>query len=148
MIEPVTKETLLQAAYVHSLSWKASHLSICSPETIALHTPEHQAEYLRNETEQGKRLFLLTDGVPVGIVSVHRNLIENLYVLPDKQQNGYGTLLLEFAIRQCAGIPTLHVLNTNTVARRMYRKNGFFETGNIRVLNDALYEIEMILPVD
>jgi len=144
MIEQVTEETVLQAAYVHSLSWKASHTALCSPEFVALHTPERQAAYLRGEMKQGKRLFMLTDGEPVGVVTVWDDLIENLYVLPEKQQRGYGTLLLDFAIRQCAGVPTLWVLNTNAVAQRMYQKNGFRETGDTRALNDAVYEIEMV----
>lgn len=148
MIEQVTEKNLSLAAYVHSLSWQASHASLCSPDFVALHTPDHQAAYLKNEMRQGKRLFLLTDGKPVGIVTVWRSLIENLYVLPDKQQKGYGTALLNHAIGQCDDIPTLWVLNTNKVAQRIYQKNGFRETGRTHTLNDSLFEIEMVRPVE
>lgn len=146
MIQPVTEETMSQAAYVHSVSWQASHAALCEPDFVALHTPEHQAAYLCKEMGQGKRLFLMSEGEPIGIVSVWRSLIENLYVLPDKQQKGYGTKLLSFAILQCTGIPTLWVLNTNKIAQKMYQKNGFWQTGNTRVLNESLYEIEMARP--
>lgn len=43
-------------------------------------------------------------------------LIENLYILPDEQCKGYGTQLLEFAIQQCKGIPTLWILDINYIA--------------------------------
>lgn len=144
MIEQVTEETLLLAAYVHALSWQASHLSLCSPEFIARHTPQRQAEYLRSEMGRGKRLFLLTDGEPVGVVTVWGSLIENLYVLPEQQKRGYGTALLDFAIRQCDKTPALWVLNTNALAQTMYRKNGFIETGATRALNESVFEIEMV----
>mgnify|MGYP001318797630 CR=1 FL=1 len=145
MIEQVTEKTLPLAAYVHALSWQASHTALCSPEFIAQHTPERQAEYLRGEMGRGKRLFLLTDGKPVGVVTVWGSLIENLYVLPEKQKMGYGTMLLDFAIRQCENTPTLWVLNTNETARKLYLKNGFLETGTTRALNERIYEIEMVL---
>ncbi len=146
MIEQVTEKTLPQAAKIHSLSWQASHATLCTPDFIALHTLEHQAAYLRKEMGQGKELFLLSEEEPIAIVAVWRSLIENLYVLPDKQQHGYGTLLLQFAIAKCTGVPTLWVLNTNAVARRVYEKNGFRATGNAHVLNESLYEIEMFRP--
>ncbi len=68
---------------------------------------------------------MLTDGFPVGIVSVFGNVIENLYVLPKEQRKGYGSFLLKFAITQCSGIPTLWVLSKNTGAYILYVRHDF-----------------------
>lgn len=141
-IETVDETNLDTAGYIHSESWKASHRSFCSPEFVEKHTPQAQTEYLRLELAAGKRLYILTDGIPAGIVSVSGNLIENLYVLPEMQNRGYGTTLLNFAAAQC-DTPTLWVLNINENARRLYLRRGFTETGRRKLLNDNLYEIEM-----
>ena len=141
-IVPVGEETLAQAGMIHSESWRASH-GFCTPEFVAAHTPDAQTEYLRREMAAGKSLYLLTDGVPVGIVSVWGNRIENLYVLPALQGRGYGSVLLEFAVRKCDGTPILWVLNTNEAARRLYQRRGFRETGRCKELRDGLFEMEM-----
>ena len=101
MITEVSRSGLREAARIHSVSWQESHRSFCTPEFIALHTPEHQEEYLRDKMDRGTRIFMLNEGRPVGIVSVTGSLIEDLYILPEYQNRGYGTLLLHYAIRQC-----------------------------------------------
>lgn len=145
MIVPVKPSNRMDAAYVHSESWKASHEAICTPEFVALHTPERQARYLEDEAAKGAQLYLLVEEKPVGIVSIHDSRIENLYVLPDEQNKGYGTQLLVFAVRQCTDCPTLWVLNTNEGARRLYERHGFQPTGNIVQHNGGLYEVELRL---
>lgn len=141
--EEITNKTIMDAARIHSESWKESHRSFCSAEFVERHTVEAQAAYLRREQDAGKRVFMLIDDSPVGIVSVHGDLIENLYVLPSRQNQGYGTLLLRFAASQCSGVPRLWILNINEGARRLYERNGFRETGQRKQLNEHLYELEM-----
>ena len=143
MIQPVTPSNLMQAAAIHAESWQASHRAICTPEFLALHTPERQARYLKSEMDKGARLYLLTEGKPVGIVSVHDSRIENLYVLPSEQNKGYGTRLLAFAIQQCTDCPTLWILNANTGAKRLYERNGFQPTGNTVQHTGGLHELEL-----
>ena len=125
--------------------WQESHCSFCTPEFIALHTPEHQEEYLRDKMDHGARIFMLTEDEPVGIVSVAGSLIEDLYILPEYQNRGYGTRLLHYAIRQCEGIPTLWILENNKDAERLYRREGFRETGRRNMITDKLDEIEFSL---
>ena len=137
----VTEQNIAEAGRIHSESWKESHRSFCSPEFVEKHTPEAQADYLRKEISEGKKVFMLLDDLPVGIVSVCSNLIENLCVLPSKQRKGYGTSLLHFAIGQCAGVPRLWILNTNEGACRLYLKNGFRIIGNQKLLKKGMYEI-------
>ena len=104
---------LYEAAKIHSESWKESHKAFCSKEFVEKHNIERQLEYLRNEINNGKDVYMLIDNIPVGIVSVKDSLIENLYVLPEEQSKGYGTELLKFAINKCKDIPSLWILNYN-----------------------------------
>ena len=141
----VTEMNIADAGRIHSESWKESHRSFCSTEFVEKHTPAAQVEYLCLEMNAGKSIYMLIDGYPVGIVSVHGNIIENLYVLPSEQRKGYGSQLLHYAIQQCTGIPSLWILNNNEGAYRLYTKNGFKKTGNRKQLNDTLYEVELSL---
>jgi len=146
MIQLVTENTIYQAAVIHSAAWQQSHRGFCTPEFVAIHTPERQMEYLQSVVNQGARLYMLSaDGTPVGIVTVLDHLIENLYVLPEEQNKGYGTRLLRFAVEQCEGKAELWVLNNNLGARRLYERNGFAETGEVHHLSDTLSEIKMRL---
>ncbi len=118
------------AAEVHSVSWRESHRVFCSPDFVAAHTPERQYRYLREKQENGSLvLLLLADGVPVGVISVTGNLIADLYILPELQNKGYGTHLLRCAISRCDGSPALWILENNTGAERLYRREGFLPTG-------------------
>ena len=145
MIIPVDETNLLQAATIHSISWKESHRAFCTPDFIELHTPDHQREYLSSKMSSGTKVYMLVDGGPVGIVSVTNSLIEDLYVLPDFQNMGYGTKLLQYAVGQCADIPTLWILENNTRAERLYRRMGFKKTGKKNSITDRLDEIEYAL---
>ena len=144
IIEPVTESNIHNAAYIHAESWKDSHKSFVSAEALEKRTVERQKDYLRRQIDEGKKVYMLTDDIPVGIVSVKDNLVENLYVLPERYRQGYGSKLLTFAIEKCNGTPTLTVLNNNS-AIEMYYKFGFKETGQIIPLNENLWEIEMKL---
>lgn len=143
-IAQVDESNLDAAAEVHAISWRASHREICRPEFVAAHTTARQREYLRKKLQGGSCLFLLMDDVSVGLVTVTGNLIEDLYVLPDRQGQGYGTLLLQHAIRECSGTPTLWVLETNCRAAQFYKHRGFRPTGSVNRGNGPLAEIEFV----
>ena len=147
VIVAVDESNLAQAAAVHAVSWQESHRSFCSPGFVAEHTPKRQKEYLKQKMAEGSRLFMLVNEEgPAGIVSVTGSLIADLYVLPDRQDRGYGTELLRFAEEQCMGAPTLWILRNNERAGRLYRKEGFRETGRFREGAAGIDEIEFTLP--
>ena len=145
MIISVDESNLLEAALIHSASWQDSHRSFCSPDFIEQHTPERQREYLRGKMNKGSAVYMLVKDRPVGVVSVTGSLIEDLYILPEMQNKGYGTELLQFAIAQCPDVPTLWILENNVNAARLYRRMGFKETGNVNAITDKLAEIEFAL---
>ncbi|MBQ0109995.1 MAG: GNAT family N-acetyltransferase [Faecousia sp.] len=142
MIIEVDKTTLPEAARIHSLSWKESHRSFCTPAFVELHSPSRQEEYLGRKLANGNRIFMLVEEEPIGIVSVNDSVIEDLYVLPDKQNSGFGTKLLRYAMTQCTGVPSLWILENNTAAERLYRRIGFRATGRRKTITNGLDEIE------
>ena len=130
MIVPTDNTNLPQAAVIHAISWQESHRSFCAPDFVALHTPERQQGYIQSKMDSGSQFYLL---------------IEDLYILPEKQNMGHGTKLLQFAVRQCTGKPTLWILENNINAKRLYHRLGFRETGRIHAVTDGLDEIELSL---
>lgn len=145
VIIPVDETNLSQAAIIHSISWQESHRAFCAPDFIELHTPDRQREYLVSKMNRGAKLYILIDEGPVGIVSVTDSMIEDLYVLPEMQNMGYGTELLRYAVGHCTDTPTLWILENNTRAEKLYRRMGFSETGRKHSITDGLDEIEFEL---
>ena len=93
----------------------------------------------------GTKLYMLIEEKPIGVVSVTKGLIEDLYILPDMQNMGYGTKLLLYAVGQCTETPTLWILENNINAERLYRRIGFKETGRKNAITNRLDEIEFTL---
>ena len=145
MIISVDKTNLLQAAIIHSISWKESHRTFCTPDFIELHTPERQRDYLNHKMNSGTKIYMLVEEKPLGIISVTYSLIEDLYVLPNMQNMGHGTKLLQYAIDQCTDTPTLWILENNIKAERLYRRMGFKKTGRKNSITSGLDEIEFAL---
>ena len=141
---PVDRGNVSLAAGIHSASWQASHRAFCTAEFVALHTPGRQQNYILDKMEKGSRFYLLYDDAPVGIVSVAGDLIEDLYVLPERQNRGYGTRLLREAMARCDGAPVLWILENNDGARRLYEREGFRPTGRRSAIADGLDEIEFV----
>ena len=132
MIIEVDRDNLFLAAEIHSASWKDSHKSFCTAEFVEQHTPERQREYFSSKMLRG-------------VVSVTGNLIEDLYVLPDRPNEGHGTRLLKYAMDRCSGTPTLWIRQDNADAERLYRRMGFRATGKKKTVAEGFDEIEFIL---
>lgn len=137
-ILPVTEENFPDAAAVYTLSWRESHQGICTEEFLCR---RDSAGHLRRCMDEGKRLFILTDPGPVGVVCIDDQCVSDLYVHPDKLRMGYGTALLKFALTQTVS-PWLTVLSSNHGAIRLYEKYGFVPT-NRQELRSGLWEVTM-----
>ena len=53
-------------------------------------------------------------------------------------------MLLRFTCSKCTDTPTLWILENNLNAARLYRKEGFSETGRRNQIDKGLDEIEFI----
>ena len=144
-IVKLTENNICDAGKIHSESWIESHERFCSEEFVARHTKEAQTEYIRSEIAKGKNFYMLIDHIPVGIVSIYDNLIENLYILPAEQRKGYGAMILQYVLKQCHGIPSLWILSNNDRANAFYKRFGFTESGRKKQLRNDLFEVELIL---
>ena len=143
VFERVTLRNIDVAAQTHSVAWQESHKVFCSEEFVQAHTPERQKQYILEGMEQGKQFWLLIDREAKGVVSVKDDLIADLYVLPTEQRKGYGAELLRFAEDKCCGNPCLWILSNNKTAEQFYLKQGFRFTGNRKILQHGLRELEM-----
>ena len=143
VISPVDGAAVPAAAAVHAAAWQDSHKIFCSADFVAAHTPERQAGYIREKMAQGSRFYLLSDPEPAAVISVTDHLIEDLYVLPERQGQGLGTRLLLFALGICGGEATLWILENNTRAEKLYARLGFERTGAVHGITKGLSEIEM-----
>ena len=147
IVIPVAEENISDAARIHSISWQESHRSFCNEDFIQKHTVEHQKEYIRAKMKNGSKFYLLYDKEPVAVVSVNEGLIEDLYVLPEQQNKGYGTQLLNYAVAKIKAqglIPSLWILESNHDAERLYLQQGFVPTGNRNHITGKLDEVEYI----
>ena len=136
-ITPVTKRNFSQAAEVYRRSWRESHKGICTPEFVK----ERDCDgYLRQRLNG---LYLLTDGEPAGVIRICDGALSTLYIAPEKQGQGYGRTLLNFALNLDPHL-SLTVLSTNEKAAGMYLRHGFRYTGKQWMLREGLWEREMI----
>lgn len=141
-IVEVDEKNVEEAALIHSISWQEAHKAFCNSDFVALHTVERQKKYILDKMALGSKFFMLVQNAGVGIVSVNKNLIEDLYVLPVMQNKGFGSELLRFAIAKCDGKPTLWILENNVNAARLYSRLGFKATGKRNAITEKLDEIE------
>ncbi|WP_292193705.1 N-acetyltransferase [Butyrivibrio sp.] len=97
--------------------------------------------------KNGSKFYMLYDNEPVAVVSVNVGLIEDLYVLPNQQNKGYGTQLLSYVvtlIQEKKLTPSLWILENNYGAERLYLRNGFKESGRRNHITGKLDEVEYI----
>ena len=146
-IIPVTEENAPLAGAVHAVSWQASHRHFCPEEFVLRFDARRQTEYLLEGMRRGKKIWLLIDPEPAGLISLTEtgegSLIEDLYVLPRLEGRGYGGALLEAAIAQARGPVYLWILNNNIKALDYYQKRGFALSGREKPLSGSLSELEM-----
>lgn len=124
------------AVEVYTISWRESHREICSLEFLQ---NRDYAGYLRKKL--GK-LYMILDSGPVGVFCLDGEHLGDLYIRPNRQGRGYGTVCIRFAMGRTSCLQ-LTVLSTNSPAIQLYEKLGFRFTGKDTLLRDSLWEREM-----
>lgn len=63
MIIRVNENNIMDAANIHSISWKESHRDFCTSEFIESHSPERQLKYISDKMQKGTEFFMFVDEV-------------------------------------------------------------------------------------
>ena len=88
---------------------------------------EVRAWYASKFKEWDWGLVAEENGVVVAFVAIASTHLDQLFVEPDYQGRGIGTLLLNEALRRTPTVATLNVFEQNTQARLFYERHGFRE---------------------
>ncbi len=106
---------------------------------------EWQAEYFRQKFEPAGRRIIRIDGTDAGVLVVEERpgemYIALIELLPKFQGRGVGTAIINRLKAEASdkGLSvSLHVLNTNKPARRLYERLGF------RASSEEQYRIKMV----
>jgi GNAT superfamily N-acetyltransferase len=104
--------------------WRRSFekaLGITDPHTI-----EQQKVYLLNEVVPKNRVRVASyDGTVAAFIAVTHESISQLYVDPDFQGKGIGSMLLNWAKEQSDGYLWLYTFERNAGAMAFYERKGF-----------------------
>jgi len=91
-----------------------------------LHTEAETRDWVRHPLLRDLEVWVAEDaGQVVGFAALGERMLEQLYVHPDEQGRGLGTVLLDRSkLRRPGGI-RLWVFQKNLGARRFYERRGF-----------------------
>ena len=97
------------------------------PYLPLLYTELHVLEWIKGIVlrKSSVTLAVSSDGEVGGFASVRSGVLDHLYVAPDLQGQGLGTLLLAAAKEESPRGLRLHVFRRNLSARRFYERRGF-----------------------
>ena len=87
---------------------------------------EYYRPLVRNEYFQAVDIFVVRDcnGQIDAFMGFSNDMLEMLFVLPEKQGLGYGTALVDYAVNKC-GVDKVDVNEDNVKAYRFYLKMGY-----------------------
>ena len=112
---------------------------------------QHSRENVLSDIENGIVWLLEENGCLVGTVTVKKNAVNRLFVLPEYQSRGYGSQLMDFAENKIAEKFGYVHIDSSLAAKEMYLKRGYKEkkTCGIQAENgDILIYDEMEKRVD
>jgi ribosomal protein S18 acetylase RimI-like enzyme len=119
-VRPATTGGAAAVTAVHLASRAAA-----MPWLPVVHTPAETRWWVEHVVLGRFRSWVaVDDDVVVGFVSVDDGRLEQLYLRPDRQRQGIGTLLFRQAQQAEPGGLTLAVFSRNTPARAFYERLG------------------------
>ncbi|MGV1788799.1 N-acetyltransferase family protein [Rhizobium sp. A37_96] len=118
------------------------------PTLSGLHTPEEDVGFWSAVVFKDCQIWGAEEGGRlVGVIAFLEDWIDQLYVLPEAQERGIGSRLLDVA-KSAYPVLSLWTFKRNAPARRFYEKHGFFVVdesdgaGNEEKEPDVLYKWE------
>lgn len=94
---------------------------------VDLYLNYHNPDNIKNNITENKVYIICDNGLVIGTVTISENDISRLYLDPDYQKQGYGTLLLEFAEKMISEKYDCAVLDCSLPAKSLYLKRGYKE---------------------
>ena len=96
----------------------------------------HSRENVLSDIENGIVWLLEENGCLVGTVTVKKNAVNRLFVLPEYQSRGYGSQLMDFAENKIAEKFGYVHIDSSLAAKEMYLKRGYKEKKTCRIPAD------------
>ncbi|MBE6850893.1 MAG: GNAT family N-acetyltransferase [Ruminococcus sp.] len=98
----------------------------------------HSIDHISADISDGNVYLLCCGETVVGTVTIVRNEINRLFVLPAYQGRGYGGMLMEFAETEISAHYEFAELSSSFSAQEMYQKLGYipFDFRKIACAND------------
>ncbi len=85
----------------------------------------HSLHNIEKDIEAGNVYYLTDQGIPVSTVTINDNEINRLFVLPEFQGRGFGTLLMDFAEQRIGERFPAAILSSSFSAQDMYLHRGY-----------------------
>ncbi|MBC8571075.1 GNAT family N-acetyltransferase [Zongyangia hominis] len=118
-------------------SVRGSYAECYGEEVIGMFLEHHSVYSIQEELMRHTVLLLYDGGVPVGTGCLQGEEIKQIYILPDRQGKGYGSLLLraleEEAARQ--GLSKV-VLDASIPGRPLYQRRGYREVSHEQIVGE------------
>lgn len=136
---------------IHSKSWKIAYKGIVPDDALNNITVEKRQKYFEKALTKGweEDAIIYYDDIPMGLICIGKcrdfdkdkayGEIWGIYLLPDYWNKGFGSLLIEWGIKELRkrnyNKVTLWVLEDNYQAKNFYEKLGFKHDGTIKEIN-------------
>lgn len=96
----------------------------------------HSRTNVLEDLQKGRIWLFVSDGCPVGTVTIKENAVTRLFVLPVHQSCGFGSRLMDFAEAGIAASFSRVHIDSSLAAKEMYLKRGYKETNCCRIETD------------
>lgn len=127
MIRPATVVDLKDVCKIVISSIETVYPKYYPIGAVDLYLNYHNPDNIKNDITENKVYIIFNDGAVIGTVTIFENDISRLYVDPNYQKQGYGTLLLDFAEKIISEKYDRAVLDCSLPAKNLYLKRGYKE---------------------
>jgi len=148
-IVEMNDKNITEAAECYVASWKSAHSEYFPEEYLNNFNVDKTLAILKKDEAAQRITYIAFDkSNVVGFVTIDKDRLEmtHLYVRPDKQRQGIGTKLMEFAVKQMTNISRVYatVLSVNQPGLSFFEKYSFEFTGEQRTLKNGLLELKYV----
>ena len=148
-IVEMNDKNIAEAAECYVASWKSAHSEYFNEEYLEAFNVEKTKNILKKDEAADRITYIAYDtNTVVGFVTIAKARFEltHLYVRPDKQRQGIGTKLMEFAVKQMTSINRVYatVLSVNEPGLAFFEKYAFEFTGEQRTLKNGILELKYV----